>query len=43
MIAGGIAQEVDCLPSKHKALSSNTNTIKKKEKYVWKRGHEILI
>jgi hypothetical protein len=30
MRAGGMAQEVEHFPSKHKALSSNSNTSKKK-------------
>jgi hypothetical protein len=30
--AGGVDQVVQCLPSKHEALSSNTNTAKKKKK-----------
>jgi hypothetical protein len=30
--AGGMAQAVECLPSKNKALTSNPNTIKKKKK-----------
>jgi hypothetical protein len=28
--AGGMAQAVECLPSKHKALISNTSTTKNK-------------
>jgi hypothetical protein len=32
-MAGGVADVVACLPSKHEALSSNSNTtIKKKKK-----------
>jgi hypothetical protein len=30
--AGGVAQVVECLPKKHKALSTNTSTKKKKKK-----------
>jgi hypothetical protein len=30
--AGEVAQEVKCLPSKHKALSSNPNITKKKRR-----------
>jgi hypothetical protein len=32
MGAGRIAQEVECLPSKHKTLNSNPSTSQKKEK-----------
>jgi hypothetical protein len=31
-----MAQVVECLPSKHEALSSNSTTTKKKEKKQWK-------
>jgi hypothetical protein len=31
-MAGGMAQVVDCLPSKHEALSSNPSTDKKKQR-----------
>jgi hypothetical protein len=31
--AGGVAQVVECLPSKHEALRSNRNTKKKKNSY----------
>jgi hypothetical protein len=30
--AGGVAQAVECLPSKHKALSSNTSIARTKQK-----------
>jgi hypothetical protein len=30
MVAGGVAQVVECLPSKHEVLSSNPSTEKKK-------------
>jgi hypothetical protein len=33
-IAGGVAQVVECLPSKHKARSSNLSTAKKKKNKV---------
>jgi hypothetical protein len=31
IIAGGVAQAVECLPSKLEAMSSNPNTAKKKQ------------
>jgi hypothetical protein len=31
VLAGGVAQAVQCLPSKHEALSSNSITSKKKK------------
>jgi hypothetical protein len=29
-----MAQVVECLPSKHETLNSNSNTAKKKSKYI---------
>jgi hypothetical protein len=34
---GGMAHMAECLPSKHKVLSSNPNTTKKKKKKEWGR------
>jgi hypothetical protein len=32
--AGGVTQAVECLPSKHEALSSNTSTKRKKKRFL---------
>jgi hypothetical protein len=40
MRAGGMAQEVEHFPSKHKALSSNSNKTKKRSKDRKKEGRE---
>jgi hypothetical protein len=37
-----MAQAVDCLPSKHKALSVNLNTTKKKEQIKLKIFYHFL-
>jgi hypothetical protein len=39
MLAVGVAQEVECLPSNLRLLSSNPNTAKKKEKMLSERSH----
>jgi hypothetical protein len=35
---GGIAQVIECLPSKHKDLNSNTSTAKKKKSMTVEGG-----
>jgi hypothetical protein len=42
--AGGVTQVLECLPSKHEALSSNHKPQKKKKKttLVYKYRHKIL-
>jgi hypothetical protein len=37
-LAGGMAQVVECLPSKFEALSSNHSTVKKKKINLKKSG-----
>jgi signal recognition particle GTPase len=39
--AGGMAQVVECLPCKHKALSSNSNTTKKEREEGRKEGKRM--
>jgi hypothetical protein len=39
--AGGVAQVVECLPSKCKALSSNHSTSKKKKKRESERERDL--
>jgi hypothetical protein len=48
-LTGGLAQEVEPLPSKHEALSSNSSSAcppqkkKKKKKHKRKKGNHVIV